>query len=89
MNRKAISWLISVLLSVLFVVPYAYKWIYLANFNGPSRGVSEIVATYNGWELLFVGQPPFIHFAYFGGMLIVSFLILKFLTHWIIGVIWR
>ena len=89
MNRKAISWLISVLLSVLFVVPYAYKWVYLANFNGSARRVSEIVRTFNGWELLFLGQPPFIHFVYFGGLLIVFILLLKFLAYWIIGVIWR
>ena len=84
MNHKLLAWLISGLLNILLIVPYSYKWIYLSNLNAPAKQISEIVQTYNGWEILFLGQPPFLHFLYVFFALIVSVTLLKFVIHLII-----
>jgi len=84
MNHKLLAWLISGFLNILLIAPYSYKWIYLSNFNASAKQISEIVRTYNGWELLFLGQPPFSHFLYVFCALILSVTLFKFVIHFII-----
>jgi hypothetical protein len=79
---NVLSWLISVIISLLVVVPAVYKYIFLNLMAGRynENQLMDIMVNYNGWELLVYFAPPAIHLIYAVAVLVVSIVVLKVAT---------